>query len=431
MTVPQPQPARSTAPRFPLLGRPEFARFWTAAALSVFGTFVTSVALAVLAVVDLGASGTEVGLLNAARWLPYLLFGLLAGVIVDRYRRLPILVGTDLGRAALLGFVPLLVVLDRLTMPLLIALIAAVGALSMVHDAAHQSFLPRLVPRRLLTDANARLEQSTAVAQTTGPLIAGWLVKVVGAPVTILIDAVSYLVSGLLLATLRTPEPVDRAQQPRHLGREVREGLSWVYRDRVLAPLTLTTHAWFLFNSMVTTIYVLFVIDELGIDAFGLGVTYAVGGVGAVLGATASGRLGARFDIGPTIIACRWLTPVGYLLIPLAPSGGSALVLLCVAQFLFGLSIGVDSPIEMGYRQAVTPDGLLGRMNATMRSMNRGAIVIGAPLGGILADVLGYRPALWIAVAGLFAQAVAITASPFRHAHQPEPEPATGPSPPA
>jgi len=416
VTAAQPPPPVGT--RFPLLRRPEYVRFWAADTVSMFGTYVTSVALAVLAVVDLGASGTEVGLLNAARWLPYLLFGLLAGAMVDRYRRLPILVGADLGRAALLGVIPLMAALDRLTMPLLIGLIAAFGALSLVYDAAHQSFLPRLVPHRLLTEANVRLEQTSAVAQTTGPLLAGWLIKIIGAPLAILVDAVSYLVSGLLLATLRTPESVDHGQ-PRNLRREVREGLSWVYRHRILAPLSITSHAWFLFNSMVTTVYVLFVIDELGIDAFGLGLTYTLSGVGAVLGATVAGWLGLRFGVGPTITACRWLTPVGYVLIPLVESGTVAMDLLCAAQFVFGVSIGIDSPIELAYRQVVTPDRLLGRMNATMRSMNRGAIVLGAPIGGILADALGNRTALWIAVAGLFGQAIAITASPFRNATLP------------
>jgi MFS family permease len=401
--------------RFPLLAQPGYLRFWAADSVSMFGTYVTMLALQVLAVATLHASVTELGLLGAARWLPYPLFGLIAGVLVDRHRRRPVLVGGDLARAMLLGAIPLLATVDLLSMPLLIGLMLVFGAMSLLYDAAHQSYLPRLVPGRLLIDANARLEQTSSVAQTGGPLIAGWLVKVIGAPAAIGVDAVSYLVSGLVLATLRTPEPPVPVQR-RSLGRELREGVSWVYRHRMLGPFALTSHAWFLFNSMVTTVYVFYALEVLGVDAFGLGVTYALAGVGAVLGATVSGLAGRRFGVGPAIIAMRWLLPAAYVLIPLATPGSTGLVLLCAAQFLFGLSLGVDSPLEMGYRQAATPDRLQGRMNATMRSLNRGAIVVGAPLGGLLADHAGIRPTLWVAVAGLAVQALALSLSPFRHA---------------
>jgi MFS family permease len=409
-----PMPARADG-RFPLLAQPGYLRFWAADSVSMFGTYVTTLALQVLAVVTLHASVTELGLLGAARWLPYPLFGLVAGVLVDRWRRRPVLVGGDLARAALLGAIPVLATAELLTMPLLIGLMVVFGAMSLLYDAAHQSYLPRLVPAELLIDANARLEQTSAVAQTGGPLAAGWLVKIAGAPATILVDAASYLVSGLVLATLRTPEPASRVQR-RSLVRELREGVSWVYRHRMLGPLALTSHAWFLFNSMVTTVYVFYALDVLGIDAFGLGVTYALAGVGAVLGATVSGPAGRRFGVGPVIIAMSWLFPAAYALIPLARPGATGLVLLGAAQFLFGLSLGVDGPLEMGYRQAATPDRLQGRMNATMRSLNRGAIVIGAPLGGLLADHAGSRPALWVAIAGLVLQALVLTLSPFRHA---------------
>jgi predicted MFS family arabinose efflux permease len=303
-----------------------------------------------------------------------------------------------------------------LTLPVLVVVVVAFGALSLVYDAAHQSFPPVLVPGPRLTPAYARLEQTSAVAQTGGPVLAGALVKVIGAPLAILTDAASYLISGILLASLRAPEPAPDRSKPHNLRAEVREGLSWVYRNSTLGPLAITSHAWFLFQGMITTIYVLYVLQALAMNAFLLGVTYALSGVGSVLGATSSGWVGRRFGVGPAIIGCRWMSPVAYLLIPLAGSDTSGLVMLCVAQFLFGLSIGIDSPIELGYRQSITPNGLLGRMNATMRSVNRGAIVIGAPLGGLLVDHLGHRPALWIAVGGMVLQAAVLNRSRFRHA---------------
>jgi predicted MFS family arabinose efflux permease len=212
----------------------------------------------------------------------------------------------------------------------------------------------------------------------------------------------------------------ERSDPPKYadlnLHAELRKGLTWVYGHRMLAPLALASHAWFLCTAMVSTVYVLFVIDGLGFDAAALGLTFAVSGVGAVIGSSVAERAGARFGVGPAIVACRWSTPAGYALIPLAHNGITGLFLLCSTQFLFGLSIGVDSPLEMGYRQSVTPDRLLGPMNATMRSINRAAIVIGAPVAGVLAAWLGTRATLWVAVAGLLLAALALTASNFRDA---------------
>lgn len=178
----------------------------------------------------------------------------------------------------------------------------------------------------------------------------------------------------------------------------------------------MTSHLWFVFQGLLTTVFVLFVLDTLGLSAFWLGVTYACAGIGSVIGASASGWFGRRFGVGPAIIACRWLSPVAYLTAPLAGDNSAGIVLLCAGQFVLGLSLGIDSPIEMGYRQSITPSGLLGRMNATTRSFNRAAIVIGAPGGGLLADHLGTRTALWIGVGGMVVQAVLLHRSAFRHA---------------
>jgi predicted MFS family arabinose efflux permease len=312
--------------------------------------------------------------------------------------------------------------LDVLSLPLLMAIVLVFGTLSLAYDAAHQSFPPSLVPVALLTTASARLEQTSAVAQTGGPVLAGALIKLLGAPVAILVDAVSYLVSGVLLATVRplTPEVAQGTDQPRDLRREIREGLTWVYRSSTLGPLAATSHLWFVFQGLFTTVYVLYVLRTLDLSAFVLGLTYACSGIGSVAGATACGWVGRRMGVGPAIILCRWMCPAAYLLIPLAGGDTLGVVLLCAGQLLFGISLGIDSPTEMGYRQSITPPELLGRMNATIRSLNRAAVVIGAPLGGLLADQLGYREALWIGVAGMVLQAILLHRSKFRHARLPE-----------
>ncbi|MEU7528338.1 MFS transporter [Saccharothrix sp. NPDC042600] len=386
-----------------------FLRFWAADTVSLVGTHITTLALAVLAMDDLAASEFEVGLLRAAPWVPYLLFGLLAGVVVDRYRRWPILVGADLARFVVLGLVPVLHAVGALTLPVLFALVTVFGALSLMYDAAHQSFLPKLVPATWLATANARMEQTRATAQTAGPTLAGWLITAVGAPLAILVDAVSYLASGLVLTTLRVEEQVVPPER-RNLRRELREGLAWVYRHPVLRPLAVTSHMWFLFAGLAATVFLVFGYDVLGFSPFELGIAFAVGGLGTVVGASLSTRLAVLLGgPGRVIVLGRWSTPVAYALVPFADSTVTGLVLLSAAQLVWGFGVGADSPPEMAYRQAITPDHLQGRMNATIRSLNRAMIVVGAPLGGLLAGLFDHRTALWIAVAGLVAQAVLIT----------------------
>lgn len=400
---------------------PGYGKLWTATAVSAFGTHVTALALQVLVVVTLHASATEVGVINASRWVPYLCFGLLAGVLADRSRRRPILVGTDLGRAGLLALIPVLAVVDWLTIPLLAAFLVVFGVLSLLNDAAYQSFVPALVDPAALTRANARLDQGASVARTTGPALAGGLVTVLGAPLAVLVDAASYLGSGLILATVRTDEPPTPRGSGASAGRsglwaELREGVAWVYRHPMLAPYAVTSHVWFVFNSALFTVFVPYVLRDLRIGALGLGVAYAAAGVGGVLGNAVSARAGRGLGVGWTVVTAQCLFPVAFLAVVLSPAGSVACGMVAAGQFLFGVAVGLGSPNELSYRQAVTPGRLQGRMNATIRSMNWGLTAVGAPLGGLAADVIGYRPTLWIGIVGVAGTAVALALSRFRHA---------------
>ena len=395
---------------------PGFTQLWTASTVSDFGTYITALASQVLIVVNLHASATEVGLVNAARWLPYLVFGLFAGVIVDRHRRLPVLVGTDLGRALLLGAIPLLAALDGLSVLVVIVLMVPFGVLSVLNDAADQSLLPSVVTPAALGKANIRLQQSMSAAQTTGPLVGGGLVAALGAPLAVLVDAASYLFSGLLLTTIRVHEQPREPRARQHVGTELREGVAWVYRHPMLAPMALTGHGWFLFNSLLLTVSVPFVLRDVGINALGLGVSYACAGVGGVLGGTVSSRAARRLGAGPAVVLAQALFPAAFTLVVLVSHGGVALVMISAGWFLMGLGVGLDSPIEQTYRQQVTPEHLQGRMIATMRTFNWGMNAIGAPIGGLLADRIGSRPTLWIGIGGVAAMAVAIGCSRFRKA---------------
>jgi predicted MFS family arabinose efflux permease len=387
--------------------------------VSDFGTYITAMALPVLLVRTLNASATEIGLVNAARWVPYLAFGLLVGVFVDRRRRLPLLIASDLVSGVVLGTIPLLAAIGRLSVPIVIVLMVPFGLMSLVNDAAGMSFLPRLVAPAALSRANVRLQQSGSAAQTSGPLVGGGLVGLLGAPVTMLIDAVSYLFSGLLMATIRG---VDEEPAPvrRHVFVELREGMAWVYRHPMLAPMALSGHGWFLFSSMLTTVLAPFALRIAGLNAFGLGVVYACSGIGGVLGSSVSGRAARFFGAGPAVVLAQALFPVAFVLVVLSPRGGLAVVMIAAGMSLFGLAVGLGSPIEQTYRQSVTPDRLQGRTIATMRSFNWGMIAIGAPIGGVLADWIGYRQTLWLGIAGVAAMAVWLGCSRFRRITLPD-----------
>lgn len=406
----------TVSPGSRLAESPGFWTTWSASTVSAFGSYVTSLAVGVLIVLSLNGGGTEVGLVSSARWLPYLLFGLVAGVLVDRVRRRPLLIGADVSRGVLLMTIPLLAALDQLHIGWLVGLMALFGLMSLIHDAAFQAFVPRIVPAGLLTPAHARLDQSDAVAQASGPALAGGLVWLVGAPLAVLVDAASFLVSGLLLCRVHVHEPPGRSVSLRGVPGEVAEGLRWVYRHPTLGAFALNTHAWFFFSAMAGAVVTPFALLTLGLSPLALGLALALAGVGALVGSLAAVRLGSRFGVGRVSIGCRLTDAAAWALIAWSASAGSGWLLFAAGQLLFGLGLGGSNANELGYRQTVTPDRLQGRMNATMRSINRAMIVVGAPVGGFLGDTFGFGTLLWIVAAGFLLVGVSLGMSRFGNA---------------
>jgi MFS family permease len=399
---------------------PGYVRFWIASTVSDFGTHITSIAISVIVVLRLDGSATDVGLVSAARWLPYLLFGLHAGVLVDHYPRKTVLVAADFGRGTILVAIAGFGLAGWLSLPGLVALMFVFGALSLMSDAAFQSFIPQLVPRELLVRANARLQQSDSVAQTTGPAAAGWLIQLLSAPAALLVDAASYFVSCLVVATIPGRPAKAPAAPTGGLGHRIREGIEWIYRHPRLGPLVLSTHLWFVFFSMFGAIFTVYALRERDLGAGGLGVVLACTGVGSVIGAAGSMGFGSAFGAGRTIILARALYPVAFSIIVaagfFATGNWAGFACLAAGQFLIGLALGIEGPQQMGYEQAVTPDRLMGRMTAIRRSANRGMIVLGAPLGGLLAESISYRPAMCVAAAGMVAVVLFLAASGFSRA---------------
>lgn len=393
-----------------------FGRFWATNTLSAFGGTALAVALPVLVVVVLDADPLQVGLVNAAQFVPYAVLGLVAGVFVDRWRRRTTLMVASLGRAVSLAAIPLLWVLDVLSVGSLIALLLLFGLFSVFGFAASQSFLPRLVPRHRLLRANAQLDQGEAAAQTAGPTLAGLLVQWLGAPLVLLINAATFVVDAVVVASIRVEETPNRRRG--FILRDIGEGLRATYRHPILLPLSLSTHVWFVANAASLTILSLLVLRTLDLGAALFGLLVSVVGAATLVGATFAERLGARFGEGATITGARITYPLAWVGVGLVPlvDGPVGVLLLFVALALGGVAAGVENANEMSYRQQAVPDGLLGRVNATGRSVNRSAGAIGAVLGGVLASALGAPGSLWI-VAAIFAIAAAIAAlSPLRTA---------------
>lgn len=406
----------------------DFTRLWAAQTISKFGSQIGAGAVGLAAILLLEATPTEMGLLAAAAALPALIFGLPAGVWVDRMRRRPILIATDLGRALLLAIVPVAALLGALRMELLYLVVAAVGALTIFFDVAYQSYLPSLVGRRELVEGNSKLGMSDSVAEIVGPPLGGLLVQLVSAPLAIAIDALSYLGSALFLWRIHAPEPAGDpgaaaaraavgvvAPQPGRASQmfaEIREGLLAAVGNPVLRTLLGSSVILGLAGGIIGSLYSLYAIRELGMSPALLGLTIGVGGVGALFGAFIAAPLTRRLGIGRTMAASALVMCAMATLIPLA-YGPWAVALLMLSQ-VGDVAWSVFFVNEVSLRQAVTPERLLGRVSASTQFLGAGAAPLGALLGGLLGEAFGIRTALALGVAGLVCAGAWVIASPIR-----------------
>jgi MFS family permease len=388
-----------------LLRQREFMKFWIGQTISVFGSEITGLALPLTAVTILNATAGQMGLLNALQTLPFLLVGLFAGVWADRLKRRPILMVADFGRAILIGSIPAALVLGVLSLEYLFVVTFLVGVLTVFYDVSDQSFLPALVGREHLVDANSKFEISSSAAHILGPGLAGWLIQVLSAPIAITFDALSFLISSLLLASIHKEEVVEKTegQRPNMLS-EIREGLGVVFGSRMLRSIAGCTATSNLFGGIWGSIFILYLTRDLNLEPAAIGFIFAAGAPGALLGAVVAQRLAKRFGVGATIVGAAAMSGVAGMLIPLA-SGTPLMiaVILVVSGLIFGLCNVVYNVNQVSLRQAITPNRLLGRMNASMRFLVWGTIPIGALIGGWLGETIGLRPTLFVgAFGGLF-----------------------------
>lgn len=393
----------------------DFVRLWGAATVSTFGTLISATALPFAAILVLEASPGELAVLRAAELAPGFVVGLVAGAWVDRLRRRPILIVTDLASASLLVSVAGAALFGVLTLWQLAAVGAGLSVLGTFFDAAYRSYLPSLVDDAELVEGNSKLTAAAAVAEASAFGVGGWLVQALSAPVAILVDAVSYAGSAALIWRIGAAEPTPRGRGGRSgIAAEIGEGLRWIAAVPVLRALAGAKIALNLAYGLGGTVYLLFVNQELGFGPAVLGLMFAVGGVASFVAAVAAGRLG-KVPIGPLVVGALALVGLGQGLTPLATGTGLAAVGLLVGQQLVADAAATVFDISsVSLRQAITPGGLLGRVNASVRMLGVGATLVGAGLGAVIGERVGLRQALF-AQAGVFVVGAALLwRSPLR-----------------
>jgi MFS family permease len=404
----------------PSLNRdPQFLRLWAAETISHFGSNITGIALPFVAITLLNAGPLEVAILNLADFLPFLLIGLLAGALVDRLPRRAVLIGGDLGRAALILTIPLAYLAGLLTLTQLIVVGFSVGVLTVFFDVAYQAYLPSLIGRKDLVEGNSKMEFSRSAAGLLGPGLGGLLVDVLRAPVAMLVDAASFLISAIFLATIKDrreldtadrdvisqSHPADGASQPpgrSAMRREIAEGLRFVFGHPVLRTIGAATATSNLFSSIGGAAFMLFAINELKMSPALIGAAFSLGSIGGLVASLVAGPLSRRFGVGRVIVATVALGGPFEFAVGLGSAGADALNLLLIAAagFAMGGSGTIYNINQVSLRQAITPEAMSGRMNATMRWFVWGTMPIGSIIGGIIGETLGVRAAILIGGAG-------------------------------
>ena len=400
----------------PLRRHADFMRLWTGETISGFGSQVTQLALPLAAVLTLSAGPLEMGLLTAAGLAPYLVVALPAGAWIDRLRaRRRLMVLADLGRAALLASVPLAFAADALTIAQLYAVALATGTLTVLFNTAFWTVLPGLVPEHQLADANGRLQTSAAAAQVAGPGIAGLLVQALSAPAAIVIDAVSFVLSAVAIGSMRAGDEATKpATVRRPLRAEVGEGLRFVAGNASLRAIVGSAATLNLFGVLILSILILYARRELHLAPAAIGLIFAAGGVGALIGALSAPWLSRTLGQGRSIFAATVWFSVHLLVVPIA-SGPHAAEILAANELLGGVAVMVFDVNGLTLAQLATPAEMLGRMAATMGFVTQGAKPLGALLGGVLGELMGLHGALWVAGAGGTLTVLWTWFSPLRH----------------
>jgi MFS family permease len=401
----------------------EFLKLWSGQAISEIGSQVSLLALPTVAILVLGATPFQVGLLAACENLAFPVLGLVAGVYVDRLRRRPIMIACDVGRLLALASVPIAFALNVLSMSQLyaVALIAGVG--TVFFDVAYQSYLPALIPRADLIEGNTKLQVTSSVAQMAGPALGGVLIQLIGPARAVAADAASFLISVVSLLWIRRPEPTPSPvgeSGRRGFFVEMWEGVRVVFGNSTIWKIAGSTSTSNLGSNLFFAVFLIFVYRVLHLSPGTVGVVFAAGAIGGLLGAFTAAWIPRRIGLGPTLFVTIVLGGLSLILVPIAQYG-FAVPLLFASMFIGSFVNPVYNINQVSLRQAIVPDRVQGRMNATVRTIIWGTNPIGAFIGGIIGSTYGIVPALYAGIGVSLLAGFWILLGPIRLRVQPEP----------
>jgi len=393
----------------------DFVRLWSAAGISAAGTQVTLLALPLTAILVLHASAFEVAALATAGTVPNLALGIAAGVWLDRVPRRPVMIAADFGRAFVLASVPVAYVLGMLSLAQLYLVALIGGSLNVVFEISSGAYLPSVVPRAQLVEANAKLQSAVVTAQAAGPSIGGALVSLLSAPMAIVVDAVSFLISGSLISSANARGEVHREPQPRvsSLRAELREAATYLLSDPYLRPLLIGHALANLALGLLWGIVIVYAVRVLGLMPGTIGVILSLGQIGGVIGAVFARRIAARVGVGSVVVASFFLFGPATLLMATATEQ-TAIAFVTVGWTLESLARSLYGVSATSVRQALVPDRLQGRVIGLTTTAGTGAFPLGALLGGALAGALGLREAMFFAATAAVLPFIAVAASPIR-----------------
>jgi MFS family permease len=377
---------------------PTFRRFWAGQTVSLVGDQVTLIALPLVAVLVLDASAAQMGYLVAAELVPNLLFSLHAGAWADRRaHKRRTMIATDLGRAVLIGSIPAAYAFDALTFPHMLVVAFLMGTLTVLFHVSYSAFYPALVPRERLVEGGSIMHGSRALSYVAGPSIGGLMVQALSAPVTLVVDACSYVVSALFLRSVDVEEPAVETPGKGH----VVAGLRWVFGSPIIRAALGATATINFFNFVFFALFILYATTSLDISPGTLGLVLGAAAVGGLIGALVTSRVTRRIGVGPAFALGCVLFPAPLLLVPLA-QGPRWVILACLFLAEFGAGLGVMMlDISAGaIAAAVVPERLRSRVSGAYMVVNYGVRPLGALVGGALGSWIGLRETLWIATTG-------------------------------
>jgi MFS family permease len=388
-----------------------FRRFWLGQSVSLLGDQVTLIALPLVAVLVLDASAAQMGYLVAAELAPNLLFPLHAGAWADRRRRKrQTMIATDIGRAVLIATIPLAYAFDALTFPHLFVVAFLLGTLAVLFQVSYSSLFVSLVARERYVEAASILNGSRALSYVAGPTLGGILVQLITAPVTLVVDACSYVFSALCLRGVEAEEPeAEEAGRGNALA-----GIRWIFANDIVRAALGATATINFFNFVFFALFILYATRSLDVPPGTLGLVLGAGAVGGVIGAVVTGRVARRIGIGPAFAVGCVLFPAPLLLVPLA-GGPRWVVYGCLFAAEFGSGLGVMMlDISVGsIFAAVIPARMRSRVSGGYMVVNYGVRPLGALAGGALGTWIGVRETLWIATACALAGVLWLLPSPI------------------